>query len=76
MKRQAVLDPFGCGLLVKKWALLREIAVAPSTILKLLPGSIKEIFLQSLKRERTLSEGHCGQPTLWPKSLNLKTKCL
>lgn len=51
---------------MKKWALLREIAAAPSTILKLLPGSLKEIFLQNLKRGRNLSEGHCGQPTLWP----------
>lgn len=51
---------------MKKWALLREIAAAPSTILKLLPGSLKEIFLQNLKRGRNLSEGHCGQPTLGP----------
>lgn len=64
-KHAVLLDLFGRGLRVKKWALLREIAAAPGTSLKLLPGSLKEIFLQKLKRGRDLSDGHCGQLRLW-----------
>lgn len=65
---------------MKKWALLREIAAAPTTILKLFSGM--ETFLQNLKGERNLSEGHCGQPMLWPtfklknqNSMSMRCQC-
>lgn len=56
-KHSILLDPFGMdhSLWVKKWALLKEIAAAPDTSPKLLPGFFKEnIPTETTKEEKSI----------------------